>query len=119
MDQELLRRLSVITQEEREILAGRGDIDRTIYMQNQSVTISSSKIPLEKLGQRSKSVVAKPVVVMMVETWKAAWRMVSSMVSYSPRTFQAMAAMLARINPQYSRSSSSRKTAVNSLSSSR
>lgn len=44
MDQELLRRLSVITQEEREILAGRGDIDRTIYMQNQSVTISSSKL---------------------------------------------------------------------------
>ena len=32
------------------------------------INISTSNIPLEKLGHRSKSVVAKPVVVMMLET---------------------------------------------------
>ena len=36
------------------------------------MTIRHSSMVLEKLGHRSKSVVAKPVVVMMLETWKAA-----------------------------------------------
>ena len=42
--------------------------------------ISSMMMALEKAGHRSKSVVAKPVVVMMVETVKAAWRTVSPRV---------------------------------------
>ena len=36
------------------------------------MTISTSRMVLEKLGHRSKSVVAKPEVVMMLDTWKAA-----------------------------------------------
>ena len=43
-------------------------------------TIRHSRMVLEKLGQRSKSVVAKPVVVMILATWKEACRMVSSRV---------------------------------------
>ena len=34
--------------------------------------INTTRIVLENSGQRSKSVVAKPVVVMIVPTWKAA-----------------------------------------------
>ena len=37
------------------------------------VIIRTMRMALEKLGQRSKSVVAKPVVEMMLATWKAAW----------------------------------------------
>lgn len=44
MDQELLRRLSVITPEEREILKGRGNIDWELYMQDQGNTISVRKM---------------------------------------------------------------------------
>ena len=42
--------------------------------------ISASRIPFEKLGHRSKSVVANPVVVITVATWKAACRTVSPSV---------------------------------------
>ena len=44
MDAKLLERLSVITGEEREVLAGRNDIDRSIYMQGQDSTINSRKL---------------------------------------------------------------------------
>ena len=41
------------------------------------MTISVSKMVFEKLGHVSKSVVAKPVVVIILATWKQAWRIVS------------------------------------------
>ena len=44
MDAKLLSRLSVITAEEQEILDGRADIDRSIYMQGQGKTINSRKL---------------------------------------------------------------------------
>ncbi len=44
MDAKLLQQLSVITAEEQEILAGRSDIDRSIYMQGQDSTINSRKL---------------------------------------------------------------------------
>ncbi len=43
MHQELIRRLSVITEEEREILAGRG-IDRSRYTEGEGLTIDSRKM---------------------------------------------------------------------------
>ena len=44
MDTKLLEQLSVITAEEQEILDGRSDIDRDIYMQGQKTTINSRKL---------------------------------------------------------------------------
>jgi len=44
MDAKLLQQLSIITAEEQEILAGRSDIDRSIYMQGQGSTINSRKL---------------------------------------------------------------------------
>ena len=44
MDAKLLKQLSVITAEEQEILAGRSDIDRDIYMQGQKSTVNSRKL---------------------------------------------------------------------------
>ena len=44
MDAKLLERLSVITTEEQEILDGRRDIDRSIYMQGQERIINSRKL---------------------------------------------------------------------------
>ena len=44
MDARLLEQLSVITAEEQEILDGRRDIDRDIYMQGQKSTINSRKL---------------------------------------------------------------------------
>ena len=44
MDAKLLQQLSVITAEEQEILNGRVDIDRSIYMQGQGSTINSRKL---------------------------------------------------------------------------
>ena len=44
MDAKLMEQLSVITAEEQEILDGRGDIDRSIYMQGQGSTINSRKL---------------------------------------------------------------------------
>lgn len=50
MDKELLDRLSVITAEEREILAGRSDIDRSIYyMQGQGSVVSNKLLGSGKL----------------------------------------------------------------------
>ena len=57
-------------------------------------SISIRMIALEKLGHRLKSVVAKPVVVIMLLTWKAACRTVSPRVRYIPRTFQVMSRVL-------------------------
>lgn len=39
MDAKLMEQLSVITAEEQEILDGRSDIDRSIYMQGQGSTM--------------------------------------------------------------------------------
>jgi len=44
LDANLLNYLSVITVEEQEILDGRSDIDRDIYMQEQGSTINSRKL---------------------------------------------------------------------------
>lgn len=44
MDAALLKQLSVITAEEQEILDGRRDIDRDIYMQGSQSTINSRKL---------------------------------------------------------------------------
>ena len=44
MDTKLLEQLSVITAEEQEILDGRRDIDRNIYMQGQGSIINSRKL---------------------------------------------------------------------------
>ena len=44
MDTKLLEQLSVITAEEQEILDGRSDIDRDIYMKGQKTTINSRKL---------------------------------------------------------------------------
>ena len=44
MDTKLLEQLSVITAEEQEILDGRRDIDRSIYMQEKGTTINSRKL---------------------------------------------------------------------------
>ena len=44
MNVKLLKQLSVITAEEQEILDGRCDIDRSIYMQGQGSTINSRKL---------------------------------------------------------------------------
>ena len=44
-------------------------------------------------GQRSKSVVAKPVVVMMVDTWKKACLNVSSVPLYIPFSEKNMIAV--------------------------
>lgn len=44
MDTKLLEQLTVITAEEQEILDGRNDIDRDIYMQEQGSTINSRKL---------------------------------------------------------------------------
>ena len=44
MDGQLLEKLSVITAEEQEILDGRNDIDRSIYMQEKGTTINSRKL---------------------------------------------------------------------------
>ena len=44
MDIKLLKKLSVITPEEQEILAGRSDIDRSIYMHGQKSVVNSRKL---------------------------------------------------------------------------
>jgi quercetin dioxygenase-like cupin family protein len=44
MDARLLQQLSAITAEEQEILDGRSDIDRSIYMQGQGSIINSRKL---------------------------------------------------------------------------
>ena len=45
------------------------------------MNISNTRMLCEKPGQRLKSVVAKPVVVMMEATWKNDWRRLFSSVS--------------------------------------
>jgi len=44
MDPILYEKLCVITAEEREILDGRNDIDRNLYMQEQGSTVNSRKL---------------------------------------------------------------------------
>ena len=43
MNQEMLERLSVITEEEREILNGRTEIDRTRYTQRETNSLHPAK----------------------------------------------------------------------------
>lgn len=44
MNQELLRQLSVITEEEQEILGGRGEIDRSRYTQGKGMVVDCRKM---------------------------------------------------------------------------
>lgn len=44
MNQELIQCLSVVTAEEERILAGSGDIDRTLYMSREDMMIESEKL---------------------------------------------------------------------------
>ena len=44
MDRNLLEKMSVITPEEQEILNGRSDIDRDLYMHGQGYTVNSGKL---------------------------------------------------------------------------
>ena len=44
MNEELIRRLSVVTQEEQRILAGSRDIDRALYMDREDMVIDSDKL---------------------------------------------------------------------------
>lgn len=44
MNQEIIERLGVITQEEQEILNGKSEIDRTIYMNRADMVIDSRKL---------------------------------------------------------------------------
>ena len=54
-----------------------------------------------------KSAVAKPVVVIMLLTWKNAWCRLSPALSIMGRMFQAMARPEARKMPKYHSTSSS------------
>ena len=91
-------------------LAQQGAIGYLVGRDFIVTAIKNSKMDLENPGHRSKSVVANPVVVIMVPTWKAAWRKVSPKVSYRPRMSRAISAMPASTTPTYKRSSSSFKT---------
>ena len=44
MNQELIQSLSVITEEEKKILEGSPDIDRTLYMDREDMVIDSDKL---------------------------------------------------------------------------
>ena len=44
MDRKLLQQLSVVTAEEQDILDGRSDIDRALYMQGQDNTVNGKKL---------------------------------------------------------------------------
>ena len=71
------------------------------------VIIKMVRIPLEKVGHKSKSTVEYPVVEMILATWKAAWRSPSPKVSYIPAMFQVISKMLAATIQKYKRNSSS------------
>ena len=55
MNQTIIAQLSRITEEEREILAGRRSIDRSIYMDGSRDVISG-----EKLLDRDKLIAVRP-----------------------------------------------------------
>lgn len=55
MHQELLKKLSVITEEERRILSGRGDIDQQLYTEKKELVVDSGK-----LLQRGKLIQVRP-----------------------------------------------------------
>ncbi len=55
MNDQIISRLSQITEEEKEILAGRRSIDRSIYMDGSRDVISG-----EKLLERSKLIAVRP-----------------------------------------------------------
>lgn len=44
MHQELIRELSVITEEEQRILGGKAEIDQQIYTEKEDMVIDSSKL---------------------------------------------------------------------------
>ncbi len=56
---------------------------------------------------------AKPVVVIMLDTWNVAWRMDSLHVLYMSRMSSVISAALTNATPTYSLNSSSRATAPN------
>ena len=55
MNEELLKKLSAVTKEEREILSGRRQIDRTLYMD-----ASRDVITGDKLLSRGKNITIRP-----------------------------------------------------------
>ena len=55
MHQELIRELSVITEEERRILEGRKEIDQQIYTEKKDMVIDS-----KKLLQKGKLIQVRP-----------------------------------------------------------
>ena len=44
MNQEIIRQLGVVTPEEEAILAGRREIDRTLYMERPDMVVDSKKL---------------------------------------------------------------------------
>ena len=75
--------------------------------------ISTTRMDLEKVGQRSKSTVPKPVVVIMEETWKKAWRRPVHTLPYMWQISAVIAATAAATTSRYARSSSDRNTSRN------
>lgn len=56
MDERIMARLGVITQEEGQLLGGRGDIDRTLYMNDASADVISG----QKLLAQGKLIAVRP-----------------------------------------------------------
>ena len=59
--------------------------------------ISMTSTSLERVGQRSKSQLEKPVVVMMEPTWNAAWRSATPRLSYIPWILRVMMPIATRM----------------------
>ena len=62
--------------------------------------IRKTIIALERAGQRSKSVVENPVVVIILETWNAAWRKASPNPPYILRILKAIVSVETAIIPR-------------------
>ena len=72
-------------------------------------SISTSSSIRESSGQRLKSAVAKPVVVITDATWKKAYRRLWSIPPHRERVFQAISRVAPAMIPRYHRSSSLRR----------
>ncbi len=64
------------------------------------INISITRMVRESPGHWLKSVVAKPVVVMMDPTWNRAWRRISHTLSKRLRMSKAMIRVEARMIPR-------------------
>ena len=70
------------------------------------ININNTRIVFEACGQRSKSWVAKPVVVIMEATWNEAWCSASPRLLYRPAVFTVIIPMETAIIIRYHRNSS-------------